>query len=294
MSRGFVMFAHNNAEVNYGEMALANGVLIKKNMKHNKICLVTDEYTLEYLHKTRGEEFVNSIFDNIKMVDITMFKNVKIYRDTKHRSVELKWNNNSRVNVYDLTPFDETIVIDTDYLILDDTLEHVWGCNSDILINDDAITLLGKSVNDSERHLTTGGLKMAWATLVYFKKNKDVSCFFDLVKHISDNYRYYSVLYDFSDAMYRNDYVFTIARHMMGGGVEKNGYGSFLNSKLLTSYDCDDIISYGNNAIVFLAQTDLEYDFQVVKVKDTNVHVMNKFALGRIADSILKEAKYVK
>lgn len=290
MSRGFIMFAHNNAEINYGEMALANGVLIKKNMRHNQICLVTDEHTLAYLYQTRGEELVNRIFEYIKLVDTSLFSNLKEYRDTKHRRVTLKWNNNSRIKVYNLTPFDETIVIDTDYLILDNTLDSVWGCNADLLINDDAIDILGNVVNDSERYLTTGGLKMAWATLVYFKKNKEVACFFDLVNHISENYKYYSVLYRFSDVMYRNDYVFTIAKHMMGGGVEKNGYGTFLNSKLLTSYDSDDIVSYRDNTIVFLAQTHIDYEFQIVKIKNTNVHIMNKFALGRITDDILKEA----
>ena len=47
-SRGILMFAHNNEEIDYFRLAVANAKLIKKNLKINNITVVTDPHSLKH------------------------------------------------------------------------------------------------------------------------------------------------------------------------------------------------------------------------------------------------------
>ena len=46
MSQGIVIFAHNNTEINYGSVAIANATMIKHHMGVDAITLITDEGTM--------------------------------------------------------------------------------------------------------------------------------------------------------------------------------------------------------------------------------------------------------
>ena len=65
MSKGIVIFAHNNRQIDYGKIALANSCLIKNNMKNNHITLITDTGTKEWLSKSFSDEVVSKYIDNI-------------------------------------------------------------------------------------------------------------------------------------------------------------------------------------------------------------------------------------
>ena len=43
--------------------------------------------------------------------------------------------NKSRGDVYSLSPYDENLVIDCDYFVMSNTLDQVWGSESDFMIN---------------------------------------------------------------------------------------------------------------------------------------------------------------
>ena len=43
MTKGFLWFAQNNANTDYVELSIKLARSIKKNNKHNKICVVTDK-----------------------------------------------------------------------------------------------------------------------------------------------------------------------------------------------------------------------------------------------------------
>ena len=57
MSSGVLLFAHNNREIDYGKIALANAMLVKKNLDV-PVSIVTDDGTIDWLRKTHEPEKV--------------------------------------------------------------------------------------------------------------------------------------------------------------------------------------------------------------------------------------------
>ena len=49
--------------------------------------------------------------------------------------------------------------------------------------------------------------------------------FFDLIKHIEENYIHYRNMYQFKTSVYRNDFAFSIAVHIMNGYQTGNFVG---------------------------------------------------------------------
>ena len=61
------------------------------------------------------------------------------------------------------------------------------------------------------------GITMYWATVCYFQKTAYTQSFFDIVKHVKENWPFYKDLYNLPGSIYRNDYSFSVAAHVMNG-----------------------------------------------------------------------------
>ena len=61
MSSGVLLFANNNREIDYGKIALANAMLVKKNLDV-PVSIVTDDGTIDWLRKTHEPE---KVFDKV-------------------------------------------------------------------------------------------------------------------------------------------------------------------------------------------------------------------------------------
>ena len=84
MSRGVLIFAHNNSEIDYLKMAIVNGLLAKKHLGV-KVCVVTDTHSYDYNVKKLGKNLIDKAIDDIIVIDKDRdFKNnnTKVYRDT--------------------------------------------------------------------------------------------------------------------------------------------------------------------------------------------------------------------
>lgn len=291
MSKGFLIYAHNNEEVDYGKIALVCSLMIKANLKENDVCLVTDQGTLDWMNKSLDADLMKQAFNHVKVLDYG-FKRESRQRqflDTKSTVKHLTWHNGTRSTAYELTPYDETIILDSDVLVQDGMFDLVWGNDEEVLINREALTLLHTPPRDSERRLDSMSIPMYWATMVYFRKSERAEILFDLIEHIKDNYEYYQYAYEFPGKLYRNDYVFSIAIHMLNGFLENDEFKPFPQSKILSSFDVDDIVRVGKNELTFLAQDQHEsWRFLLSRVKGVTVHTMNKYAILRHADELIE------
>ena len=91
--------------------------------------------------------------------------------------------------------------------------------------------------------------------------------------------------------MFRNDYAFSIAVHMLNGFAESNiSITQLPIGKMIMSFDTDDICAVnGVNDITFLVERPKETGtFLLVKCKDTDVHIMNKYAIVRHFDRLME------
>ena len=294
MSKGVIMFAHNNTEIDYFRLAVVNALLVQKNLGIKNITVVTDPHSLKQGEKTLGKRLVKKAINNIVVVEKDKdFKarNLRLYKDTSHNAKHLPFYNVNRCDAYNISPYDETLLIDVDYLILSDTLNHCWGHNNELMMNWKYQDIMFERKDPTLSRLNPLGITMYWATVVYFKKTEYVNNFFNVVKHVKKNAVYYRDIYKWPGTLYRNDYSFSIAAHMMGGFVDKAI--PQLPTTLYKSFDTDDIHSADglNSIIMYLEKPDEPANFILTKWKDMDLHVMNKWAINRVSDKLMDYVK---
>lgn len=284
------MFAHNNEEIDYLRLAILNAKLIQKNTGIKNITVVTDPHSLKHNEKTLGKKFIKNAINNLIVVEKDKKfkqKNIRLYKDTSHASKYLPFYNVNRCDAYDISPYDETILLDADYLILSDTLNHCWGHNNELMMNWKFQDIMYERKDPTLDRLYDMGITMYWATVVYFRKTEYVESFFNIVKHVRNNPQYYKDLYKWQGTLYRNDYSFSIAAHMMSGFVDK-GIPQ-LPTTLYKSFDTDDIHSAvdKNTIIMYLEKPRSPGDFMLTKWQGIDLHIMNKWAINRISEELL-------
>jgi len=289
MSKGILFFAHNNEEIDYLRQAVVNGLLAQKNLglTKNEIAIVTDSNTLKAAVSGRYKTLLSKASAHIIEIDQPDQQNIRVYKDSANQSYQLNFRNHSRADALALTPFDETIMLDTDYLVMSDTLNRCWGHNNELMMNYDYQDILAKRHYASLKYISKTSVTMYWATVVYFKKSDYVEQFFNEVKKVRDNYECYRTIYGIEGTLYRNDFSFSIAAHVMQDYVDAQV--PQLPFKVFKTFDIDDIhsVDSANEIVVMLEKTDNTGKI-LTRCQGIDLHIMNKHALERIAPSLVK------
>jgi hypothetical protein len=290
MSRGVLMYAHNNSEIDYFKIACANALMVQKNLQV-PVTVVTDEGTLSWSKKSLGEDFINSCFEKIVIVDRDhKFRNQRPYADTSFSTKSLQFYNCNHWQAYELSPYEETLFIDCDYLILSNALNNCWGSNNDVMIDNRIFGPLDEKPHT--KFIDDFGIKLYWATVIYFKKSEFAKFLFSIVRHIQENYRYYKDLYYFDNGMYRNDNAFSIAIHTLNGFTESSA--SIVNNLpipgLLMCWDYNDIHSIKdvNDMIIYAEKPGTKGTYIMTRIKNMDIHIMNKWAINRFSDRLIE------
>ena len=193
-SRGVVVFAFNT-DTDYVAIADQTSQLIAHSLGL-PVTLVTD---LDSKPKFA--------YDQVIRIDNNAGNNF-IGNDTSKQ-----WKNFGRYLAYDLSPYNDTILVDTDYLVLDGSLLKLFKTNFDYRLMHHNQTPAGPSYE----HMGETSLPFVWATVVLFRKTERSRLFFNLVGRIQRNYSYYRRLYNIRERNFRNDYAFTIANNILSG-----------------------------------------------------------------------------
>lgn len=278
MSRGALLIARNNSQVDYVKQAIFCAEKIQQHL-NIPVTLLTDN--VSYMEKNYSDKI--QVFDNIIALPNEKAKSYKKYRDGVFQEYKLEWKNTSRNVAYDLTPYNETLLMDTDYILANNVLINCFEQNSDLMMYNMATDLAGWRDFSEFSHISPNGIDFYWATIVFFRKTKVNKIFFDLVGHIKDNWYHYKVVYKIMNPTFRNDFAFSIAAHIMNGYM-RNNFVTPLPGKKYVSLDNDICIGIDNNKFNFLVQKEASADYFPVSTKEQNVHIMNKFSLNRIID----------
>lgn len=194
-SKGVLVFAFNT-NVDYVGIADRTSQLIAHNLKL-PVTLVTD---------LTGNPRFN--YDQVIRIDNTGDN----FR-TNLNDQTVAWRNFGRYMAYELSPYEETILLDTDYLVLDNSLLNLFNTDFDYKLMHHNQTPAGPSYEMMGEY----SLPYIWATVVLFRKSERARMLFNLVGRIQRNYGYYSVLYNIREGNYRNDYAFAIANNIING-----------------------------------------------------------------------------
>jgi len=196
----------------------------------------------------------------------------------------LSWKNQDRVNIFNLTPYDRTLVIDSDYIINSPVLKSALENNYDFQIYQNSFDLAFERYNEEFQRINQYSIPFYWATVFIFQKNEVNELFFNLISYIKDNWQYFRLLYNISSNLYRNDFAFSIAIHIMSGKTNNN-FAIELPGKMVYATDNDILIGAYGNKMKFLTQKkDYLGEYLVTKTTGLDVHVMNKLSLSRFID----------
>jgi hypothetical protein len=288
MTQGVLIFAFNNYEIDYIKIAAECARRVKLFL-NKPVALVTDNVAwLESTIKNYKELFdivIDVKNDNTyKFVLEQTSKNYRKFNDGALTSRKLEFKNLIRTKTFYLSPFDETLVIDCDYMIANSTLNYCWEQTFDFLIWKDSTDLAGHRDTSQFKKISDYTIDFYWATVFFFRKNSETEIFFNLVDHIRENWNYYKMIYQFSSAVYRNDHAFSIALHIMNG-YQKSFWHRSLPGNMIYTIDSDLIIEMNDDKFTFLVEKEKYLgEYTLLSTKNLNVHVMNKFSLKRLLD----------
>jgi len=285
MKKGVLIFAHNSKEVDYVSLAIISGKLAKKYLKV-PVSLATDADTLGIIISSKLKTDVFETFDKVIKIDQEKkTDNKRIIYDRDFSKV-IPFINNSRPNAYEVSPYERTLLIDSDFLIFSDTLGNYWDCDSSIMISDSFINLRNETNHIFDKQISETGPPLRWATTVMFSKNEESKIFFNLVSHIRDQYIFYSNLYQFNPKIYRNDISFSIAKHILDRFEidDKNNLPPILS---LIDRDNIEKVKDDGTLIFSLGNDRNNSEYILSSIKNKDVHVMNKNAIIRHYDELL-------
>lgn len=293
MSKGILFFATNNDHINYLKIALINAKMCHRHLgKDLPISVVT---STKSLNNSGYKDEIEATFDKILIDDTTDgLDNIRKYSNTQYFHVADRFINGNRGSAYDLSPYDETLLLDVDFLIQDSSMNSIWGSIEDFMINNVALGLDHKALQGEEFRLNPTGIKMVWATAIYFKKCERVKQIFDMVALIRERWDYFKLLYGFGGYLFRNDFAFSIALHMLNGFLENDEFKSLPTPFILTSTDRDHLHKVDQDSITVMYNDNRyttynhDHEFYLTKIKGHNVHIMNKLSLMEFSDQLLE------
>ena len=268
-TKGILFFAKNNPDFNYIKQATVSATLAKYYL-NVPVALITDTSILE-------DDI--SIFDHVIDYKSTAEKNVRPYYIDGKAKI-MTWHNLDRLLAYELSPYDETILLDTDYLIQNDVLNTIWGNDNPMLMNTSTRKPDGPQEHVYEKVIADGFPQVHWFTVMYFRKCEESARWFDLAKYVKENYDFYSTTYRVPYTYYRNDMTAAIASHLAGG--MQDGFMKPLPVRQINSYPPEEIIKIEKDVIV------LSTDKMPVRLLNTNLHMVNKGEIEKHFDRFME------
>lgn len=276
MTQGILIYAHNSRAVDYALLSVISGGLAKKYL-NMPASLVTDKSTIKWMEDSKIYDLADRIFENIIIVEQPQTSNSRKLHDGTDNAW-VPFINSNRASAWDLTPYDRTLLIDSDYLIFSNRLGEYWNVDANLLIGESLLDINHDSrAGHNDLYVSEVGIKLYWATTVMFTKNAETKLFFDLVKHIRDHYQYYADTYRFDVRQFRNDIAFSVAKHILNGFTQCNTENL---PPVLTLLD-KDILYAVDSKLQVLISAKHSSDYCAAAISNIDIHIMNKQSIIR-------------
>jgi hypothetical protein len=207
MSKGFLIFADNNPSNDYHKMAYALALSIKNTQKKiNSVTLVTTQQNVDHRY--------SQIFDKIIVTS-------SLVEDERFKT-------SSRSSLYELSPYDQTVVLDSDMIFTDD-ISRYWNYleGRNLYYTSSVKDYRGNFVDNIyyRKDLIDANLPIVYNALYYFKKSDYSKKFFDLVSLVNSNWKdFYKIFFKNVDVMIPSmDVTTAIALSLMDIVVDSTG-----------------------------------------------------------------------
>ena len=289
--KGILLIAYNNNQIDYAKLAVLAAHHAKKFMDGIHVTLMTDEPTLTALFANNTKKQVK-IFDHIIVEDIQHESNTRTHHDSPWYEFSTQFSNKNKHTIYEKTPYEQTLMVDVDYLICNDSLSQIFETDAGLSMYKDAISTRNYEPRIWEQKLHPNGIDMWWSTLVYWRSDsEEARLFFNVWQHVKENYDYYKFLYKFPGKLYRTDYAASIAVHLINGQY-KNNWTAQLPGKVMRYSDQIDELTHVHSSrdLVFLCPDPKEpWKVTCSRIQDENIHIMNKLSIMRHWDKLMED-----
>jgi hypothetical protein len=200
MTTGALIFAFNNEQTDYLSMAAWSAKNIHRHLGI-PVAVVTDyenplgdfDYVVNTQAQSGGQRYFSDYDTNVT------------------------WHNTNRMDAYKLSPWDQTLVLDADYVIASDQLRTVLNSRQDFMCYRRAWDVTGLQTFEDLNYFGNHRMPMWWATVMMFRRSTAAELLFDSMQMIQDNWTHYRNLYKNSNPTYRNDHALSIALNTLNG-----------------------------------------------------------------------------
>ena len=252
---GVCIFAYNNDIIDYHAMSdiCAKGIKTHLDLP---VCVITDT------------NFKSKFVDEQIIYDYTGKHNPRWGTNFKNRN---KWE------VWHLTPFQNTILMDADYYIMTDHLQYSFGLPKHVNCLQTVKQIAPKYNNYNLKHHYIdydNVYKTLWSTVISFDKSDESSLFFELWNYVQDNYEYFHGLLGLRGKTFRTDYVITIVNMLT--------HGELIGALPIKPYEMapyDHVRKISKDSIdsmsIVTIPSDTD-DFIQTKITSNDVHVQSK------------------
>lgn len=202
MTRGALIFAFNNEQVNYLAMANWSARNIRRHLGI-PVCVVTNELNIpsEY-------EFEKVVFADTRPPGSRYFNDL---------TQSVTWYNANRVDAFEASPWDQTLLLDADYVVASNQLACLFDVDQEFLAHRWAYDVTGLQPFTDLNYFGRFDMPMWWATVMLFQKTKAVKMMFDSMNMVRKSWEHYVRLYQTTRTVYRNDHALSIALGIVNG-----------------------------------------------------------------------------
>jgi len=188
------------------------------------------------------------------------------------------WLNTSRTEAWNDSPYDETIVLDADYIVNSDILLRLFDMRQDFLIHQHVSDATNRGNFAGQATFGESKFPQSWATVFYFNRDPWNEKILNSVKKIKANYKHFSDIYKFPDSPYRNDYAFSIALGLHDGHI----LGPMHSIPWPLATTSEDVrVSLEDDVTVLRYKNDRGKEM-TNKISGLDIHVMNKQSMEAI------------
>ena len=199
MTQGALIFAFDNEHIDYVSMAAWSATNIRRHLGI-PVAVITDREDV-------------SGFDRVIYCD----RGSNNYRWFGDFETQMPWHNSTRTNAYRLSPWDQTLLLDADYVVASDQLRSVLDSSQDFLAHRWARDVTGKNDFSGLNYFGDNRMPQWWATVIMFRRCTHAELIFDTMTMVRDHWTHYRHLYKNNNVSYRNDHALTIALGVVNG-----------------------------------------------------------------------------
>jgi hypothetical protein len=200
MTTGALIFAFNNEQTDYLSMAAWSAKNIHRHLGI-PVAVVTDyenplgdfDYVINAQAQSGGQRYFSDYDTNVT------------------------WHNTNRMDAYTLSPWNQTLVLDADYVVASNHLSSILKSRQDFMCYRWARDVTGLQTFEDLNYFGNHRMPMWWATVMMFRRSASTELLFDTMQMVRDNWTHYRNLYKNPVSTYRNDHALSIALNTLNG-----------------------------------------------------------------------------